>query len=585
MRSGARRGGVVSRPENPHSLLGESIKDFAASLEEVSRKLATVDLPSDAGDERALGRAAGELTRAWAQLEAAQGELELEQHRLEELLEAERVRYHDLFEWAPDAYLVTDPRGKILEANRAAERLLGRPRAFLAGKPLITLLAEDEHEAFRLTLDRLPGLEVISDWELGVCLRDKSVFPAAVTVSCMRDRSGQVASLRWLLRDVTERKRMEDEVLSANLELERRVRERTAALEEAVHDREEALGRLEAVLDQIPAGIVIADASSREVVTANDQAERLMRNIVRDDSRLESWLSHGTHPDGTSFRAEDRPIMRALESGETVTGEQIEFHRLDGTSGIFELSAAPVLNRDGEVVAAVAAYWDVTERERRARAEREFVTNAAHELRTPLAALASAVEVLQGGAKESAQDRDRFLAHVEQQCNRLQRLVRALLVLARAQTGQEGAEAEPIEVRELLEAVAAEGPPGRVRVDVRCPPRTGVLANRDLAEQALLNLISNSVKYAPEGEIVLTCGERNGFVSLEVIDSGPGIAPDDRARALERFYRGPENRAADGFGLGLSIVSQVADALHGKLEIEAGEGGGVKARLLLPPAS
>jgi signal transduction histidine kinase len=275
--------------------------------------------------------------------------------------------------------------------------------------------------------------------------------------------------------------------------------------------------------------------------------------------------------------------MRALQSGTAITGEQIEFERLDGTRRVFEVSAAPVRNADGHVVAAVSAYWDVTDRERRARAEREFVTNAAHELRTPLTALASAVEVLQSGAKEKRADRDRFLHHVEQQCNRLQRLVRSLLLLARAQTGQERAETEVLEVDSLLDEIRRNGP-DRLQVDVRCRPGTGVIAHRDLAEQALLNLVSNAAKYAPSGDILLTGSEQNGFVALEVIDAGPGIPPHERERVLERFYRGEDGNRADGFGLGLAIASQVAEALQGKLELEPSESGGTRARLLLPAA-
>jgi len=226
----------------------------------------------------------------------------------------------------------------------------------------------------------------------------------------------------------------------------------------------------------------------------------------------------------------------------------------------------------------------VTDRERRARAQREFVANAAHELRTPLAALASAVEVLQAGAKDDPVHRERFLRHVEEQCDRLQRLVRTLLVLARAQTGAEDARTEPIDVRALLEELSSHAP-DRLRVDVTAPPEVAVLANRDLAEQALLNLISNALKYAPEGEIVLAGRHSDGFVTLEVSDSGPGMEPEERKRALERFYRGKEpDFEQDGFGLGLPIAAQIAETLGGRLEIlPAGNGSsGTTVRLLLP---
>ena len=564
-----------------HSVLGESIRAFAEQVEQVTRQIAELevrgaDAPAIAESTRALEEAAGALA-------SAQEELEGDRQALEQLLEEERIRYSHLFEWAPDAYLVTDTSGTILEANRAAEHLLRWHREALVRTSIVRLLALEERAAFEVMLERLPMLERISDWELRLKRRDGAILPCALSVSWLADRE-RSGSLRWLLRDVSERKHAEEQMLSANVELERRVRERTAELEAADAERQEALSRLEAVLHQVPAAIVIADARSGEVVTGNVQATKLLAEVAGDDASLESWLALGRRPQGGPFPPQVRPLARALASGEPVSGELIEFERLDGTRAIFEMSAAPIWDVDGNIVAAVSAYWDVTERERRARAEREFITNAAHELRTPLAALASAVDVLQAGAKEDAGDRDRFLDHVEQQSLRLQRLVRSLLLLARLETGHEAAETEPVHVAELLDEVARLGTSERIKVELRCEPGELVLANRELAEPALLNLLANAHKYAPEGTILLSGSCENGLVSLEVADRGPGISEDERARAAERFYRGRQGSEADGFGLGLSIASHVATALNGRLELEPNHPAGTRARLLLPAA-
>ena len=92
-----------------------------------------------------------------------------------------------------------------------------------------------------------------------------------------------------------------------------------------------------------------------------------------------------------------------------------------------------------------------------------------------------------------------------------------------------------------------------------------------LVEQALLNLLSNAAKYAPESEIVLSGRADNGLVVLEVADYGPGMTDEERTRATDRFYRGRDT--ADGFGLGLSIAQQAAEALDGRLELESGADG------------
>jgi two-component system, OmpR family, phosphate regulon sensor histidine kinase PhoR len=231
---------------------------------------------------------------------------------------------------------------------------------------------------------------------------------------------------------------------------------------------------------------------------------------------------------------------------------------------------------------AILVLADVTERERRERAEREFVTNAAHELRTPLAAITSAVEVLQAGAKELPEDRDRFLESIERQSARLGRLTHTLLTLARAQTQDGAPRLEPLELRPVLDEIAAtlEPKPG-VEVAVECPPGLLVLAERALVEQALLNLAVNAAKHTEQGRIELAA-ERlaNGSAAVEVRDSGPGIAPADQERVWERFYRG-RGRDADGFGLGLAIVRQAIRVVGGNVELESAPGKGTVVRVTL----
>jgi signal transduction histidine kinase/HAMP domain-containing protein len=231
---------------------------------------------------------------------------------------------------------------------------------------------------------------------------------------------------------------------------------------------------------------------------------------------------------------------------------------------------------------AILVLADVTERERRERAEREFVTNAAHELRTPLAAITSAVEVLQAGAKDVPGDRDRFLESIERQSARLGRLTHTLLTLARAQTHDEAPRLEPLELCPLLGEIAATLEPQEgVEVAVECPPGLFVLADRALVEQALFNLAVNAAKHTERGRIVLAAESlADRSAAIEVRDSGPGIAPADQERVWERFYRG-RGRDADGFGLGLAIVRQAIRVVGGNVELESTPGQGTVVRVML----
>jgi signal transduction histidine kinase len=248
---------------------------------------------------------------------------------------------------------------------------------------------------------------------------------------------------------------------------------------------------------------------------------------------------------------------------------------------VFDVTGIPAARADS----ALIVITDVSERERRWRVEREFVDNAAHELRTPLAAITSAIERLQAGARDVPEKRDRFLGHIQQESTRLNRLASSLLMLARAQTREEAPRREEIAVRALLEELfagieVAEG----VDVVVDCPAGLVVSSNRDLLEHALLNLASNAARHTVSGRIrVVARLEDGGSTSIEVEDTGAGIRPEELDRLFDRFYRGPTEEKRSGFGLGLPITKEAVEALGGRIEIESVAGSGTKARIVLPP--
>jgi two-component system sensor histidine kinase VicK len=229
----------------------------------------------------------------------------------------------------------------------------------------------------------------------------------------------------------------------------------------------------------------------------------------------------------------------------------------------------------------VLVFADVTEQERLRQAEREFVANASHELRTPVAAIASAVEALQAGAHEDPVDRARFIDLIGRQSTRLIRLTSALLTLARAQTGHEPLQLEPVELAPLLQDAADTGDefPGRVRVE--CPEPVTAIGRRDILEQALANLVGNALKHTSEGEVVLTARRSGQRAIIEVSDAGEGIPPEAQGRVFDRFFTVDRNER-NGFGLGLAIARGSAEALGGTLTIHSDEGKGTTATIVLP---
>jgi signal transduction histidine kinase len=278
--------------------------------------------------------------------------------------------------------------------------------------------------------------------------------------------------------------------------------------------------------------------------------------------------------------------MRSLLTGEEVTNERAEIVQPDGERLVIEVSSAPIRDRSGQVIAAVSVFYDVTARERREAAEREFVTNAAHELRTPLAAIAGAIELLQSGAKDDPDARDTFLGHIERETDRLQRLVRAMLTLARVQTQTEAPRLEIVELCPLLdEAARTIKPSSRVAVEVECPRDLAALANPDLLERVVANLAANAVQHTSAGRILLRAVKfGDDAVEISVADTGTGVAPEERDRMFSRFFRG-RDRDGDGFGLGLAIVSEAVHAQGGTIDVESPEGGGTAVRVRLRGAT
>ncbi len=348
----------------------------------------------------------------------------------------------------------------------------------------------------------------------------------------------------------------------------------------AQEDKEGIL--LEAVVENFPVGLAVVDREGTPLIV-NAEALRIFGKS--DPAEFAGWYeSEAYRMDGTPVSPAERPIARTLANGEIVHGEMLELV-IDGRHAVFEISTAPIIDPAGEQMGGLSIFRDVTVRERTERAERDFVTNAAHELQSPLAAIISAVEVLQAGAKDGPQ-RDLFLGHIEREADRLARLARALLVLARSDIGVEAPRDELVALSPLLEEVGRglRLAPG-VELEIDCPKTLAVITNRELVEQAAVNLAENAAKMTKSGRIVLGARKlAEEMVEITISDTGAGIPAADRSRVFERFYRG-ETEASPGFGLGLAIVRAVADALGGQLELDSTVGAGTIVRLRLPRAA
>lgn len=201
--------------------------------------------------DEALQQAPELVPQTLEALETALAELDQQTEELalsRQALEAERQRYQDLFQFAPDGYLVTNLDGKILEANQAAAALLGRPAPALVGKPLAVFVLPAAKRDFRRRLLGMAEAQEVQKWE--VQLQSETPFDAAVTVATVRDDAGKPLTLRWLVRDITDSNRATVQIQVLNAQREQRLLERTAQLEaadearEALHESEQRFQRI-----------------------------------------------------------------------------------------------------------------------------------------------------------------------------------------------------------------------------------------------------------------------------------------------------------------------------------------------------
>ncbi len=241
---------------------------------------------------------------------------------------------------------------------------------------------------------------------------------------------------------------------------------------------------------------------------------------------------------------------------------------------------------------AVLVFHDVTDLRRLERMRQDFVANASHELKTPLASIKAYTETLLDWALHDETKNVRFLEQIDEQAERLNQLILDLLSLARLESGQEIFDHQPLSIIPVLES-CVEAHRGRATAKnliLTIDPgglddESLILADEEALRQIADNLIDNAIKYTPEyGSVRVGCRIQQDAIAVEVTDTGIGIPRDDLPRIFERFYRVDKVRSRElgGTGLGLSIVKHLVQSIGGQLEVTSRLGSGSKFTVVFP---
>ncbi len=336
----------------------------------------------------------------------------------------------------------------------------------------------------------------------------------------------------------------------------------------------------EAIFSSMDEGVLALDLDQR-IIGLNDAAARLLgveAGKALNRSLLEVIRNPGLERFVTAATASDVPLEGDLTLQH---GKEVDL----------QLRGAPLKGDDEKRIGVVVMLGDVTRLRRLETVRREFVSNASHELRTPITSIRGFAETLVESAADDPEAARRFAGIIEAQARRLEMLVEDMLTLSRLEhiSGQETLARERQAVGGVLRAAVAacEGraQARNIRLALECPDTLEALIAGSLLEQAVINLLDNAIKYSEESGEVRIIAEADGDrVAIRVRDRGCGIEARHLPRLFERFYRvdNARSRKLGGTGLGLAIVKHIALAHGGEASVVSTPGSGSEFTIRLP---
>jgi two-component system phosphate regulon sensor histidine kinase PhoR len=366
------------------------------------------------------------------------------------------------------------------------------------------------------------------------------------------------------------------------------VKELEIQLKVATAERQHA----EAIIYSISDGVLVTDPFD-ELVLANESAARTFDFELSNADR--------SPVDRVLHDPKMIALIKEMRQSDSRTGRRIVEHQVRTPLGerIFKVTLScvadtasdPVL-RDGKPLpgrnehraGVVAVLHDMTREKEVAEMKNDFVSNVSHELRTPLASIKAYVEMLIDGEADDERTRGEFYEVIQNESNRLSRLIDNILNISRIESGLVKIAKQPQSMSVILkDAIDVISPQARGKsitiVEKLTPLFYQTIADKDMLYQAVLNLLSNAIKYTPEnGTITVenTVDEAKKTVSTRISDTGVGIPPKDLPFVFDKFYRAEaNNHMAKGTGLGLSLVKHIIESVHkGRMFVESNVGKG-----------
>lgn len=372
--------------------------------------------------------------------------------------------------------------------------------------------------------------------------------------------------------------------------------------------------RLAQFLGALPVGIFVVDGGGKTYY-ANQTAQELLGKAIAPDVTVEQLpVVYQAYVAGTQqiYPIEQQPIWRALR-GERATVDNMELHQGDRIIPL-EVWATPIFDETDQVVYAIAAFQDITQR-KRAETERirftqelefkntqlqrldqikdEFLANTSHELRTPLNGIIGIAESLLDGAAGELNDRQKAnLAMVVSSGMRLANLVNDILDFAKLKNRDIELQRQPVDFRQITEIVLRVCRPlvtsKSLELNNEIPEElVAVEGDENRLQQIMYNLVGNAIKFTESGSVTVSAIALDGMVEVTVADTGIGISPDKFSDIFKSFEQvdASVSREYGGTGLGLSITKQLVELHGGTIHVESELSQGSRFIFTLPMSS